>query len=118
MAVRCRECDREYDVTLFEFEGRLICECGEEVSFSHEEQSVPEGGREEDEKIRELQGLADRISFLITGSDYPRIDIEIEKDKFRERVEAFFPDRAYLYYLIYEPRFRRLEEQFREGDND
>jgi len=52
--------------------------------------------------------MADRIAFLFVGSDYPMIDIEIEKQKFRQRISELFPDRIYLYELIYEPRFRRL----------
>ncbi len=58
--------------------------------------------------------IADRISSLIVGSDYPMIDIEIEKQKFREKISELFPDKIDLYDLIYEPRFRRLKEQFRE----
>ena len=42
------------------------------------------------------------------------IDIEIEKQKLRERISELFPDSTDLYDLIYEPRFRRLKEQFRE----
>jgi hypothetical protein len=117
MAVRCPECGREYDVTLFAFARSLTCECGEEVTFDHEVKHAPESREEEDEKVREIQRHADRISFLITSTDYLRIDIEIEKIKFREKLEELFPDRAHLYQLIYEPRFRRLEEQFREEED-
>jgi hypothetical protein len=41
------------------------------------------------------------------------IDIEIEKQKLRERISELFPDKIRFYELIYESRFRRLEEQFR-----
>lgn len=71
--------------------------------------------RHEEHYVREIQGIADRIASLIVASDYPMIDIEIEKQKLRERISELFPDKMELYELIYESRFRRLEEQFREG---
>ena len=69
--------------------------------------------RYEERKLREVRALADRISFLIVASDYQMIDIEIEKQKLRERISELFPDKIHLYDLIYEARFRRLKEQFR-----
>ncbi len=41
------------------------------------------------------------------------IDIEREKQKLKERISELFPDKVDLYDLIYEPRFRRLKDQFR-----
>ena len=61
--------------------------------------------------MRELQRMADHVCSLILISDYPEIDIEIEKSKVRERCEEPYPD---LYEMIYESRFNRLREQFRE----
>lgn len=113
MAVKCPECGREYDVTLFEFGGSVKCVCGEEVIFKHEEKFLHNSRTEEDQKILEIKRFSDNISFLITGTDYPQIDIEVEKVKLRERIEELFPDKEHLYELIYEPRFIRLEEQFR-----
>jgi len=69
--------------------------------------------RYEERKIREVSALADHISSLIVTGDYPMIDIEIEKQKLRERISELFPDKIHLYELIYEARFRRLKEQFR-----
>ncbi|KKL76801.1 hypothetical protein LCGC14_2041260 [marine sediment metagenome] len=66
------------------------------------------------EKMRELQRMADRVCSLILISDYPEIDIEIERSKVRERCEELYPDRMDLYEMIYESRFDRLWEQFRE----
>ena len=63
------------------------------------------------ERMRELQRMADHVCSLILISDYPEIDIEIEKSKVRERCEELYPD---LYEMIYESRFNRLWEQFRE----
>jgi len=49
----------------------------------------------------------------INKGKLPKIDIEIEKGKFKELIKEQFPEKAYLYDLIYEPRFKRLQEQFR-----
>ena len=108
MAVRCAWCGREYDVTLFEFGREIRCICGNMVRFEHRESADWE-----EQKILEIKRLADRIAFLIISTDYPEIDILIEKEKLRQRIEELFPESAYLYDLIYEPRFRRLFEQFR-----
>ena len=52
---------------------------------------------------------------LILSSDLPAIDIAIEKSKVRERCLTLYPDREWLYDMIYESRFDRLWEQFRGG---
>lgn len=116
MAIRCPYCGRGYDVTLFEFDRSITCACGKTVTFQHEQMTDEAllARRSEDRKIREICAMADRVASLIVGSDYPMIDIEIEKQKLRERISELFPDRIDLYDLIYEPRFRRLKEQFRE----
>jgi hypothetical protein len=116
MAVRCLYCGREYDVTLFEFDRSVTCVCGKTIAFKHEyvKDETFLARRSEDRKVREIKTMADRIAFLIVGSDYPLIDIEIEKQKLQKMISELFPDRIELYDLIYEPRFRRLREQFRE----
>lgn len=108
MAIRCVSCGREYDVTLFEFGNIINCLCGHVVGFGHFEHKELE-----EEKVQEIKRFADKIAFLIVSTDYPGIDIEIEKQKFKDRLTELFPDKAYLYELIYEPRFKRLYEQFR-----
>lgn len=70
--------------------------------------------KEEDDKIQRIARFADRISSLIVASDYPKIDIEIQKRKLKELCKKLFPEKAYLYELLYESRFRRLWKQFRE----
>ena len=65
------------------------------------------------EAMRELQCMVDRVSVLILSSDLPAIDIEIEKNKVRERCLELCPDRERLYEMVYESRFRRLWDQFR-----
>lgn len=115
MAVRCSYCGRDYDVTLFEFDRSITCVCGKTVVFKHEQMTDEAilARIAEDRKIREIRAMADRIASLIIGSDYPMIDIEIEKQKLKERISELFPDKVDLYNLIYEPRFRRLKDQFR-----
>ena len=63
--------------------------------------------------MRDLQRLADRFCVLIL-SDLPAIDIEIEKSKVRERCLELYPDREQLDDMIYESRFQRLWNQFRD----
>lgn len=63
----------------------------------------------------ELQRMADHVCMLIVGTDYPEIDIEIEKAKVRQRCEELYPDKMELYEMIYESRFNRLWYQFREA---
>jgi hypothetical protein len=65
------------------------------------------------EGMQELQRMADRVCVLILSSDLPAIDIEIEKNKVRERCLELYPDRGELYEMIYASRFDRLWEQFR-----
>jgi hypothetical protein len=69
---------------------------------------------EENEKLEAFQRKADRIAFLIVASDYERIDVEIEKAELREECARLFPDKLALYDMIYESRFQRLWEQFRD----
>lgn len=74
----------------------------------------PEDLMSEREAARRLSRMADRVCLLILMEDYPRIDIEIEKEQVREECERLFPDRLDLYEMVYESRFRRLWSQFRE----
>jgi hypothetical protein len=41
-------------------------------------------------------------------------DVEIEKAELREECARLFPDKLALYDMIYESRFQRLWEQFRD----
>jgi hypothetical protein len=65
------------------------------------------------EVMQEVQPMADWVCTLILSSDLPAIDIEIEKNKVRERCLELYPDREALYDMVYESRFQRLWEQFR-----
>ena len=68
--------------------------------------------------MRELQRMADRLCTLILTSDYPDIDITIERASLRSKCEELFPDRMDLYDMVYESRFDRLMEQFREEESE
>lgn len=128
MAIRCRKCGREFDVTLFQFDKVIACPCGARVKYEHIISSVQLDPLDEilreieikdkRERMDELKRMADRVAFLIVSSDYSGIDIEIEKGKVREKCQEFFPDRMDLYEMIYESRFERLWEQFRGGEID
>jgi hypothetical protein len=63
---------------------------------------------------RELGQMADHVCRLIVSSDYPDVDVAIEKEKVRARCEELFPDRMELYEMIFESRFQRLWEQWRD----
>lgn len=65
---------------------------------------------------KEIQQLADHVCVLILSSDLPAIDIEIEKNKVRERCLELYPDKEQLYEMIYESRFQRLWQQFRSEE--
>ncbi len=69
---------------------------------------------DEDRAAIELRRAAERICALILIEDYPKIDIEIEKANLKRRVRELFPDKVALYEMIYESRFRRLWEQWRD----
>jgi hypothetical protein len=66
------------------------------------------------ERMRDLQRMADRVCVLILSSDLPAVDIEIEKNKVRESCLELCADREQLYEMIYESRFQRLWDQFRD----
>jgi hypothetical protein len=68
------------------------------------------------EEMREVQRMADRVCTLILSSDLPAIDIEIEKNKVRDRCLELYPDQELLFEMLYESRFQRLWDQFRTGE--
>jgi len=68
------------------------------------------------EGMRELQRMSHRICTLIFTGDYEEIDILLERQAARRRAEELFPDGMDLYDMIYEARFDRLIEQFRNEE--
>lgn len=69
---------------------------------------------EEEHAVEELKHAAERICTLILTDDYPDIDIQIEQANLKRHVRAVFPDKVEVYEMIYESRFRRLWEQWRD----
>ena len=123
MAIRCPQCKKEYDITLFEFDKNIICDCGYEIKLQHkviidelEKFSKDYFIQLEEDNIKEVQRASEEIVNLILYNDIQKIDVEIEKEKFKELIKKLFPENLYIYSLIYEPRFKRLWKQFRDTD--
>lgn len=75
--------------------------------------------RDQEDDVRQLQKRADLIARMILTSDYPLVDIQIERSKLRDEAERLCPEKIEIYDRIYESRFDRLIEQFRqEGEED
>ena len=70
-----------------------------------------------DRRADEIRRKTERIAVLIVSTDYPLVDIAIERSNLHEEAERLFPDRMDIYDRIYESRFDRLIEQWR-GEND
>ena len=67
-----------------------------------------------EQEYRELQRRTDRICSLILIADYPAVDIVVERSLLRSEVADRFPEIEALYDMVFESRFDRLWEQFRE----
>ena len=72
------------------------------------------GPADEAQSCFRFRRAAERICALILTEDYPAIDIEIEKANLMRRVRELLPEKVELYRMVYESRFRRLWEQWRE----
>jgi nucleoside-triphosphatase len=68
----------------------------------------------DDETVQQLQSRAHRICEMIVTAEASPVDIEIQQAALREAVLRAFPDKVTLYDLLYESRFRRLWQQFRD----
>jgi len=80
--------------------------------------SLPSPWDERRWKLEILRRAADRVCSLILISDFPAIDVRIEAEKVKSLCAAWFPDRIWLYEIVYEARSRRLFEQFRREEED
>ena len=115
--IRCPKCGKTYDVVAFE-DGRTVkCSCGRKLDLSLLD-TVEDFLRyfeneEELEKGRLIQKDAEVICQMILDEEIPEADIEIAKEKLLQKVQKLFPDKIQTYQLIYEARFKRLWEQFR-----
>lgn len=133
MAIKCPNCGREFDISLFEFGREVICPCGRKITLEHRENLTKFHGlkeleeeifREADKKERErdwkrmesIRRDADRITIQILYSDLPRVDVEIAIRSFRSGVLEIFPGKQELFDGLYLSRFRRLWKQFRNPD--
>jgi hypothetical protein len=124
MAIHCPKCGTRHDVIEFSSEGGgeagpfIFCKCGQRLDISLLE-TVEDFLRyfeneEEREKAKVIQSDAQIICQMILNDECPAVDIEIAKEKLREKVLMLFPDKMQTYQMIYESRFNRLWEQFRE----
>ena len=72
---------------------------------------------EEKSKVNEIQDAAQKICRMILSDEVAKVDVEIEQEKLRQKVEQYFPDKLETYRMIFEARFTRLWEQFRDEQN-
>lgn len=71
---------------------------------------------DEDERVHVLQREADLICEMIVTGELAEIDLEIQQAKLRDTIARLFPDKQNLYQLLYESRFKRLWQQFRQEE--
>jgi hypothetical protein len=67
------------------------------------------------ETMRDLQRGANRICEHILDAGYPLVDVQIEREALREECARLFPERLWLFDLVYESRFERLIQQWRDA---
>jgi hypothetical protein len=65
-----------------------------------------------------FQQHVDRLCFLIVATPCSDREIDIERLHLRTQAMQLFPEKIHLYDWIYESRFRRLREQFRNSSNN
>jgi len=111
MKFECPFCGNEHDMELAANHCEIRCSCGHPLDLNPLRKWLKQEARR---KMKMLGNMADVVCRHILSSDYPEIDIEIEKSRLRDRAMELFPERIYLYDMIYESRFRRLWDQFRE----
>lgn len=109
----------KHDVVEFEAGKKIKCRCGLKLDLSRME-TVEDFLRyfeseDERKKARAIQQDAQAICQMILNEDCAAVDIEIAKNKLREKVTRLFPDKMETYRMIYEARFKRLWDQFRSG---
>jgi hypothetical protein len=66
--------------------------------------------------LRTFQTKADSIAHLIVNTDLPWVDVVIQIERLREEALRLFPQKMFLFDLVYLSRFRRLWHQWR-GDH-
>jgi hypothetical protein len=114
MAILCPDCGAEYDVTIFAFGATVTCDCGATVSALEPHRKTAPAVREARKFTDEIARGSDRIASLILYGDTPEVDIRIAIERLRDRAEELFPGRGWFFESVYESRFDRLIEQWRE----
>jgi hypothetical protein len=72
--------------------------------------------KEEDRRIQELRDLVDQTATVIRQGSLSYDESRRLIDETREKVVELFPDKGYLFDLIYRARFYRiLDENFYNG---
>jgi len=116
LLVECPRCGQSYARVFFAPEKAPVCRCGDILTLEGDTPQFVDRDvivREEN-RISELVRAAERLAFLIVATDCPRIDVEIERAALRRRCKVLFPDKMELYEMVYDSRFARLWQQFRE----
>ena len=67
-----------------------------------------------EQAYRNFQRHVDRLCLLIVASDCSDREIDIDRLHLRVQAATLFPEKMPLYEMVYESRFRRLRQQFRE----
>ena len=75
---------------------------------------IPSDQEPNQKAYRDFQCHVDRLCVLIVASDCSDREIDIERLHLRVQAATLFPEKMELYDMIYESRFRRLRQQFRE----
>ena len=116
MAIRCPKCGAKHDVAKLE-EKHLVCKCGFSLNISLIETAEDFlrycESEEERQRAGEIQSDAQAICQMILDESYQDVDIEIAKDRLKEKAKKLFPEKMETYRMIYEARFNRLWNQFR-----
>lgn len=125
MEIQCPKCNKSHAVSSADSFKLIICDCGQKIEDENE--SILKKLNEicekyqlklEEEKITQIKKEADRIISLIINSKCDYFEIQSEKKKLKELLNSVSPEEASFYELIYEPRFERLWEKFRESDSN
>lgn len=66
--------------------------------------------------LRSFQSKADSISRLILDTDLPWVDVAIQIEHLRAEALRLWPRKGLLFDLVYESRFKRLWEQWRQEE--
>jgi len=119
VAIRCPQCGFQHDAAEFEGTKKIKCRCGFKLDLSLvdtvEDFLRYTESEDERKKAIEIQRGAQVVCLMILDENTPEVDIEIAKGKLKEKVQSLFPDKVSVYEMIYESRFKRLWEQFRQG---